>query len=308
MISRIILTTLLLATAHGLSAQNDESPENRRYLNPVFDEVIFTENIVYATKRNDLNNKKKELKLRVFEPKDDSLAARPLFLLTPGGAFMVTGDDWMNDVAEELAKAGFVVALNKYRLSSSIDTPEKYAVALRKAMTDQTDALRFLINDARGKNRFRIDPDKIFIGGHSAGAITSMHTAYLNSEDAISPQFREIFHSEKNALLPRDKKIPLLGVINLAGMLGDLSIINRNDVPVLSIHGEKDAVVTADRDQNVFGSTAIHEYANTVGTYSELFIIKGARHNDTAIPALCEECVPIMKRFMYNQLMEQEQN
>ena len=171
MITRIILTTLLLTTAHGLSAQNDESPENRRYLNPVFDEVIFTENIVYATKRNDLNNKKEELKLRVFEPKDDSLAARPLFLLTPGGAFMVTGDDWMNDVAEELAKAGFVVALNKYRLSSSIDTPEKYAVALRKAMTDQTDALRFLINDARGKNRFRIDPDKIFIGGHSAGAI-----------------------------------------------------------------------------------------------------------------------------------------
>src|SRR5690606_21966932 len=129
MIPRIILATILLTATHHLSAQNDESPENRRYLNAVFDEVIFTEGIVYAKKRNDLNNKKEELKLRVFEPKDDSLTARPLFLLTPGGGFVVTGDDWMNDVAEELAKAGYVVALNKYRLSGSINTPENYATA-----------------------------------------------------------------------------------------------------------------------------------------------------------------------------------
>lgn len=304
MIKRIVLSALLISAANNLSAQDDVSPENRRYLNPVFDEVTFTENIVYAKKRNDLNNKVEELKLRVFEPKDDSLAARPLFLLTPGGGFVVTGDDWMNDVAEELAKAGYVVALNKYRLSNNINTAEKYSTALRKAMTDQTDALRFLIDDAKGKNRFRIDPGQIFIGGHSAGAITSLHTAYLDSEDAISPALRKNFSSEKNALLPKNEKIPLMGVINLAGLLSDLSIVNRNDVPVLSIHGEMDAVVTADRDQNVFGSTAIHEYANTVGTYSELFIIKGARHNDTAIPALCEECVPIIKRFMFNQLME----
>src|SRR5690606_12989119 len=114
-------------------------------------------------------------------PKGDSLAARPLFLLTPGGGFVVTGDDWMNDVAEEMAKAGYVVALNKYRLSRNINSPAKYASALSKAMTDQVDALRFLIDDARNDNKFRIDPDKIFIGGHSAGAITSMHTAYLDS-------------------------------------------------------------------------------------------------------------------------------
>ncbi len=297
------MAVMVFTASQHLCAQNDESPANRRYLNKVFDDVVFTENIVYATKHNDLSNKREALKLRVFEPKDDTETARPLFLLTPGGGFVYSGDDWMNDVAEELAKAGYVVALNKYRLSSGIGSAEKYFNALGKTTADQTAALRYLLEDAKGKNRFRIDPDKVFIGGHSAGAITAMHTAYLDAEDAMNPHFRKGLLKGK-ALPNRTDKFKLLGVINLAGLLNDLSIINRNDIPLLSIHGEKDSVVTADRDNQVFGSAAIHEYAQTVGTYSELYIIKGAKHNDTAVPALCEECIPLMKRFMFNRLTE----
>lgn len=302
---KIILAIGLLALGTGAGAQNNESPEQRRFLNPVFNQVNFTDNIVYATKHNDLNNQTEKLELRIFEPRDDNLPVRPLFLLTPGGGFVATGDEWMNDVAQEIAKAGFVVALNKYRLSRSIDTPENYFTALGKAVADQRDALQFLVDDARGKNQFRIDPDNIFVGGHSAGAITSLHTAYLNKEDAINPLSKTILLAN-DALLPSSNKIPIKGVINLSGWLTDLSIINRNDVPLLSIHGDEDAVVTSDRNDNLFGSIAIHEYASTVGTSSELSIIKGAKHNDTAKPFLCEECVPIMKRFMFNQVNARE--
>ncbi len=303
MITRIIMASLLLASSLHTAAQIDESPAKRRYLNKIFDEVIFTGDIVYATKYNDLSNKREELKLRVFEPKGDTQAVRPLLLLTPGGGFVYEGDDWMNDVAEELAKAGYVVALNKYRLSSGIDSAEKYFKALQKTTTDQSDALRFLLKDAKARNRFRIDPKNVFIGGHSAGAITSMHTAYLDAEDSMNPHFRKDLLKNK-ALPERNEKFKLLGVINLAGLLTDLSIINHNDIPLLNIHGEKDGVVPADRDNRGFGSIAIHEYAQTVRTYSELYVIKGAKHNDTAIPALCEECVPLMKRFMFNRLSD----
>lgn len=282
-------------------AQDDESPRDRRYLNPIFENVKLTEDIVFAEKKSLLTGKKEPLRLRVFEPEGDSDKRRAMFLLTPGGGFVVNGDDWMNDVATEMAKAGYVVAINKYRLSDSIDSAEKFSRALAMAVADQRDALHFLINDAGKANTFGIDPNKIFIGGHSAGAITSMHTAYLDSEDAINEVLRKAFEREYK-LPARSAMLPIKGVINLAGLLLELQVIDRGDIPLLSIHGELDAVVTHDRDANVFGSKAIHEYLDTIGTPGKLYILEGAKHNDTALPYLCEECIPLMKRFMFNQL------
>ena len=295
---------LLLALSMFTSstfAQRVESPQGRRYLNPLFDEVKMTENIVFAEKKNELTGKSEPLRLRVFEPVGDSDRGRALFLLTPGGGFVVNGDDWMNDVATEIAKAGYVVAINKYRLNDAIDTPDKFSRALAMAVADQRDALQYLIKDAAKANTFGIDPEKIFVGGHSAGAITSMHTAYLDGDDAIIDVMANAFEREFTLPAPA-QMLPIKGVINLAGALPQLQIINRKDVALLSIHGDRDSVVTHDKDDVLFGSVAIHEYLDTVGTSGRLHIIEGAKHNDTALPYLCEECIPLMKRFMFNEL------
>lgn len=297
-------TLLLLVTLVStiVSAQEDvASKTDRRYLNPIFDEVTFTPDIEFAVKHNNFGDKTEHLKLRVFEPKGDTLKQRPLFLLMPGGGWVVNGDDWMNDVAEEIAKTGFVVAIHKYRLSESINTPALYFDALAKASSDQRDALNYLINDAKGANRFGIDPDTIFIGGHSAGAITSMHTAYFDQQDAVQDGLKSAFKSHKT-LPEKSSHTPIKGVINLSGLLTDLDIINPNDIPLLSIHGDKDHVVHPGRNDGRYGSIAIDQWAAIVDTKSQLYILEDALHNDPAIPALCEECVPLMKRFMFNQL------
>lgn len=295
---RPLLFALLAVTHTATFAQDGASPENRRYLNPVFETVKFTGDIVYGKKVNDHGKRRETLKLRVFEPAGDSERLRPLLLITPGGGFVSTNETWMNDFAEEIAKAGYVVALNSYRLSASIDTPVNYFTALAKAVEDQKAAISYLIKNA---NRFGIDPTNIFISGHSAGAITSMHTAYVDNEDPLQPLMRDIF--QKRKLLPEGENQPALkGVINLSGLLSNLAIINRNDTPLLSLHGDADSVVTIASDEHVFGSIPIHKYADIVGTKNELHVIKGALHNDTAIPALCEECIPIVKRFMFNQM------
>lgn len=296
------LLLLLTLASTTLSAQEDvASKPDRRYLNPIFEEVTFTPDIEFAVKHNNFGNKTEHLKLRVFEPKGDTLKKRPLFLLMPGGGWVVNGDDWMNDVAEEIAKTGFVVAIHKYRLSESINTPALYFDALAKASSDQRDALSYLINDAKGANRFGIDPTKIFIGGHSAGAITSMHTAYFDQQDAVQQGLKEAFVTYKT-LPNKADHIPLKGVINLSGLLSDLDIIDHNDIPLLSIHGDKDHVVPIGRSEGRYGSIAIDEWAAIVNTKSQLHIIEDGLHNDPAIPALCEECVPLIKRFMYNRL------
>lgn len=301
-----LLAFSLLAVAYTVSfAQEETSPENRRYLNPVFDSVKFTDDIIYSTKHNDLSDSNEQLTLRVFEPAQDSESRRPLLLITPGGGFVATDETWMNEFSEKIAKAGYVVALNSYRLSDSIDTPENYFNALTKTVEDQKDAIAYLLQDANKDNRFGIDPTQVFVGGHSAGAITSMHTAYLDKNDALLPIMRDIF-SEKDLLKDATDLPQLKGVINLSGLLSNLAIIGRDDIPLLSIHGDADSVINVDKDEHIFGSISIHQYADIVGTKNELHVIKGARHNDTSISSLCEECIPIIKRFMFNQLQTEE--
>ena len=301
---RSLVFVLLSAFSFASLAQDSgTSPAKRRYLNQVFDATQFTGDIVFSEKMNDHGNKKEKLKLRIFEPAGDSERRRPLFLLTPGGGFVVTDETWMNEFAAEIAKAGYVVALNMYRLSSDINTPENYLNALAKAVEDQKAALAYLLKDAENENRFGIDPNTVFIGGHSAGAITSMHTAYLDAGDPLEAQMADMFRKRK--LLPDPKTpSPLKGVINLSGLLTNLAIINRKDVPLLSIHGDGDVVINVNKDQNIFGAIAINSYADIVGTPNELYVIKGALHNDTSIAPVCEECIPLIKRFMFNQLQK----
>lgn len=292
----------LITVVHTTSfAQDGSSPENRRYLNQVFDTVKFTGDIPFSTKVNDHGNREETLKLRVFEPADDSERRRPLLLMTPGGGFVASDDTWMNEFAEQIAKAGYVVALNSYRLSADINTPVNYFTALAKAVEDQRDAIAYFIKDAKNANRFGIDPNKVFISGHSAGAITSMHTAYVDSDDPIQPLMHDIF--QKRGLLPeREKQPKLKGVINLSGLLSNLAIIDRNDTPLLSLHGDADSIVKITSDEHTFGSIPIHQYADIVGTENELHVIKGALHIDTSASSLCEECIPLIKRFMFDQL------
>lgn len=302
---RLLMLALLAAPFNFAFAQEGSSPENRRYLNPIFDAVKFTGDIVYSDKGVNDDDRQAILKMRVFEPAGDAETSRPLLLITPGGGFVVSDETWMNEFGEEIAKAGYVVALNSYRLSDNIDTPENYANALAKAVEDQRAAIQYLLDDANNANRFGIDPSRIFIGGHSAGAITSMHTAYLDNEDPLLPLMRH--HYEERGLLTEHKnKAAIKGVISLSGLLTNLAIIDRNDIPLLSLHGDKDSVINVNRDEQIFGSIAIHQYTDIVDTENELHVIKGALHNDTATPSLCEECIPLIKRFMFNQLTRKE--
>lgn len=298
--------SMLLAALLGASmAQASDAERGRRYLNEVFTDHIRTADLVFAENLNDATGKAEKLTMRVFEPKDDKASKRALFVLTPGGGFVRHEDDWMDDFGEQLARAGYVVAVHRYRLSQPIDSPAGYQQALFKAFSDQKAAIRYFIKDAAGANRFRIDPDNIFIGGHSAGGITSMTVGYLDAEDALPEVARNALRANGgmegnsgNEALP----YKLRGVINLSGMLTDPAIIDRGEPPLLSLHGDLDQAVPLGRDGERHGSAPIHTHADTVGLENQLYVIHGAEHNDTADSQLCPECIPLIKRFMFNQL------
>lgn len=300
-LARILIAGLLVSSA--LPALAAEAPE-RRYLNQVFDDHIRTAGIVFAERMNDASSQLEKLTLRVFEPKGDKEAKRPLVIITPGGAFMQHEDFWMDDVGGDLAKAGYVVAIHRYRLSKDINSQPAFFNALAKAFSDQKSAIRYFVNDAAGKNRFRIDPENIFIGGHSAGAITSMHVAYLDSDDAIPDLLKKTLQ-KYGGLDGEGEAVPfsIRGVINLSGLVGDLVILEKGEPPLISIHGDRDQIVVmGSTETGLHGSVPIHEHASKVGLVSELHIIRGAEHNDPADTRLCPECIPLAKRFMFNTL------
>lgn len=299
LLARVMIGGLLASSA--LHAAAPETP-TRRYLNQVFDDHVRTGDIVFAERVNDLTGKTEKLTLRVFEPKGDKEAKRPLVLITPGGAFMQHEDFWMDDVGAELAEAGYVVAINRYRLSKDINSPESFSNALAKAFSDQKAAIRYFVKDAAAQNRFRIDPENIFLGGHSAGAITSMYVAYLDSSDTIA-EFMTKTMQKYGGLAGEDEPLPysIRGVINLSGLVSDLSIIEQGEPPLISIHGDRDQIVRmGSTDAGLHGSVPIHEHASKAGLNSELHIIRGADHNDPADTKLCPECTPLIKRFMFN--------
>ena len=276
----------------------------RRYLNEIFTDFVRTPDLVYAEAFNNSSGEREKLRLRVFEPKGDTAAKRALMILTPGGGFVAHDDHWMDDFAAELARTGYVVALNRYRLSKEINSAESYSDALFKAFSDQKAAIRYFIKDAQGANRFRIDPQNIFIGGHSAGAITSMHVAYLDPSDEMEVRLAAgmkahggIDGENSDAKLTFNVR----GVVNLSGLVTDLNMIDKGEPPLLSIHGDKDTVVgIGSAPPGVHGSIPINERAEQVGLASELHVIRGGLHNDTAEPPRCPECVPLVRRFMFN--------
>lgn len=283
-------------------AQEDRAAP-RRYLNTVFTEYVRHGDLVFAQNLNNLDGKVETLTLRVFEPKGDTATKRPLLVLTPGGGFVQTGATWMDDFGEELARAGYVVAINRYRLSRDLNSPEKFYDALFKATSDQKAAIRYFIKDAAGPNRFKIDVDNIFIGGHSAGSFTSMYTAYLDARNKLSDAATSAL--QKNGGLEGNSgnetlKFKLRGVINLSGAVFDLDMFDAGEPALLHIHGDKDDVVPLGSNAaGLHGSTTLHKRAQSLAIPSQLEVIAGGDHIDPADPKRCPECLPMMKRFMF---------
>ena len=279
----------------------------RRYLNTVFAEHVRHGNLVFAENLNNLDGKVEKLTMRVFEPKGDTATKRPLLVLTPGGGFVRTEDFWMDDFGEELARAGYVVAINRYRLSDNINSQGKFYDALFKAMSDQKAVIRWFVKDAAGPNRFHVDVDNIFIGGHSAGAFTSLYTAYLDARnklpDAGSAALKANGGLEGNTGNEQQLKFKLRGVINLSGAVGDLDMLDAGEPALLSIHGDKDEVVPLGSNAvGLHGSATLHKRAQSLGNKTVLQVVEGGDHIDPADPKRCPECLPLIKRFMFTTM------
>ena len=236
-----------------------------------------------------------DLKLDVYYPKTDLFKNRPLVMLIHGGAFYIGSKESAaeSSLATSLAKCGYVVASINYRLGFKPLASDVELSAYR-AVQDAHAALRFLSHNAKGLG---IDPNQIYVGGTSAGAVASLNVAFL--DNAKRP--KRILEAEKVGTVMKieesgnkyTEKFEIKAVANMWGAVSDLNIIDKDKkISVLSIHGTADGIVPYEYDhpfQNslminrllmdkMYGSKSIHDRLQMLGIRNRLIPLKGMGH------------------------------
>jgi acetyl esterase/lipase len=239
------------------------------------------------------------LRFDLYQPAGDALTQRPLIVMLHGGAFIM-GDKataTIRELAENFTRKGYVVAAINYRMGFNPSSKSSLERAAYRAVQDARAALRFLSYNAEN---YRIDPDCIFLAGSSAGAITSLNTAFMKEDERPEStkgnfwQFQKDLGGLDESTNTYQNTYTIRAVANLWGAVHDTNLIDREEkIPVLSFHGDADKIVPcgyyypfSDLDTSVtsnivskmYGSQCIHERLKSQGIHSELVIFPGAGH------------------------------
>lgn len=151
-------------------------PPPERYREQVFDEVEITRDVVYG-RAPGKDGRPEELKLDLYTPVGDDETDRPVAIWVHGGGFCCgdKADPGMPALADLFAKLGYVSASINYRLlappgCSGASGAGDCQTAAIEGIHDGQAAVRWFRANAE---TYGIDPDRIAIGGASAGAIVA---------------------------------------------------------------------------------------------------------------------------------------
>lgn len=225
---------------------------NGRYQKPVFSRVQVINNIYYAT-RIQSDNKPIHLRYDIYQPAGDTLSQRPVMLLIHGGAYLKLLDQSSPDIVlmcNYFAKLGYVAVSINYRQEPnplSLLSGEKMVKAVGRALLDTKEAVDHLMLTYQNGNPFRIDTSRAFIGGVSAGAVSSLFITFLDSIAMLPPQFQawvnEVEPQSDSILKHKFDLVKPKAAISISGAISDLSWIRNVGIDLFLNHGSADELV-----------------------------------------------------------------
>ena len=230
---------------------------NGRYLDEIFTDVDVS-TVTYS----EVNN----LQLDIYQPVGDTEGNRPLIILAHGGSFIagVRTNPSMVSLGESFAKRGYVVASISYRLMAVWDLIFSSSTlnGVAEALSDGKAAIRYFRKSVAQGNEYNIDPNQIYFGGNSAGAIIAIHAAFMQEGEVEDPEL--IVAMENNGGFEGNSGNPgfssdVRGAISLAGGIANLDFINSSDFNSLLItcHGNLDNTVLYDCGEPLSGTVPI---------------------------------------------------
>jgi hypothetical protein len=282
-------TLFFILFSIALIGQDYPTCDGVRYRTQVFTDVDATLAQTYGEGTTIAGNLQ-ELFLDVYEPVGDEAAMRPLLILAFGGSFISGERADMAPLCEAYARMGYVAVSIDYRLYDlplvPFPTENEMKEVVVKSLSDMKAAIRYMREDAATENRFRIDPDQVFVGGVSAGGICAAHTAVIDESDDIDPFLLGLIEAEGgfegNSSDNLEYSSEVQGFINMSGALNDAEWIDAEDPPFVSIHDDMDVTVPYGNGMaNVFGidivylegSRTMETRANEVGVVNDLMTI-----------------------------------
>jgi poly(3-hydroxybutyrate) depolymerase len=265
--------------------------DDGRYASDVFSDFVKTSDINFGSNENWFGGTT-QLTMDFYEPEGDTETERPLIVWVHGGSFIGGSktDPDMVEFSERFALKGYTCASIDYRLGFFPFDSANAVKAVVRAVQDLRGAVRYFYKDKQTANQYKIDTNKIFIGGSSAGAITSLHMAYLDDACKIADYLNDQTISDMGGLEGTSGNpgysSNIQGVINGCGALARYSWIEADDVPLCSIHGTNDGVVTYNRGivdpgtplMYLDGSRMLHERACAIGLEEYFYTFPGAGH------------------------------
>jgi poly(3-hydroxybutyrate) depolymerase len=192
------------------------------------------------------------MSMDIFTPDGDNSTSRPLMILAHGGSFTSGSrtEAGIVTLCENFAKRGYVTASISYRLASSpidmVNTSTAYPVVV-KAISDAKAAVRYFTKDAATTNTYKINPNKIFLGGNSAGSVLAIQYAYIDDTMELAADLRSVIRN--NGGIEGNSgndgySSQVHGILNLAGGILDTNwIADNTEQPIASFHGTADATV-----------------------------------------------------------------
>lgn len=258
----------------------------QRYSDEVFSQTARQSDVVFG--EADRSYGKQTLRMDIYTPVGDGETERPVFILAFPGGF-VEGDRRdpdLVDIAESLARRGYVTASIDYRLfEGSPSTPDEIDIAIIEAMHDMRAAVRFLREDALGPDTYGTRPDKIFVGGMSAGGVMASFAGALDARDGVSTAVRDFLDahngiagdSSTNTAISSD----IQGVFSISGGITDFLWIDMNTAPIYAAHEEYDPTVPCyyglgDAGISLAGGCDMVQLAQSFGVQAELYLVAGA--------------------------------
>ena len=216
------------------------------------------------------------LEMDIYTPEGDDVEKRPLLLMMHGGSFFIghKKEPGQAGWCRYFASLGYVAVSIDYRLGYHARKSE-FREAEYRALEDADAALDYLLR----REDLRIDPDRIFVAGTSAGAITALNLAFRLYGDKPMDEVKPL----------RDKDFRIRAVANLWGAVHDLSVLENASVAILSFQSEKDPMVPYDYgypmgkagrllSDPLYGTHAIYEKAVSIGLKAEHHPCPEARH------------------------------
>lgn len=293
-----ILTLLCVCLVGGFAQLSAQGCGGGRYITEVFSDFTLTSDITYGQNIN-LQNNNQSLELDIYEPMGDTEPLRPILMLQHGGSFIGGSKDGgdITSLAQPLARMGYVVVSSEYRLGMEglpFPGPDSSTASesVYRAVADFKAAVRFMYKSAQNGNPYRIDTNHLYIGGVSAGAVSAVHYAYLDDINEV-PTYIDTTKPGLGGGLEGLSGNPgysskVHGVVSVCGMIADTAWMNPGDEPIVSLHGDDDAIVPFGTDMitvagfyQIFvvdGSESIHARANDIGLDHCFYPMWGAGH------------------------------